>query len=154
MWRVREPKSHETRAQTPALAFKSGIFIPCPTTWFCRTLQMTSRKPRAVLHESSPEPELQVSSRQTGPDLNSFFECLLFVLPCTELKTRMKTEKKKIIRHLVPTSSSFESVLPNVYLWHRNRTTRMDRRELLGQPVRLTAGGERIKACQALKKPK
>lgn len=111
MWRVRDPKSHETRAQTPALAFKSGIFYPCPTAWFCRTLQMTTRKPRASLQQSSPEPE------QTGPYLNSSFQCLIhfliFFLPCNEWKTRKKTGGEKKSRHLVPTSSSFECVFPS-----------------------------------------
>lgn len=125
---MKDPKSHETRAQTPALApeyrrRRGGNFRHCSTTWFCGTLQTTTHKPKLYFCS-------WVQNRAVdGLELIWIFSSitcyfLLFFLTTT------KTKNQKSPDIWYRSRARFGLYFP-FYLWDRNRTTQMGRGELL-----------------------
>lgn len=117
------------------------FFNPCSTAWYCRTLQMTTRKTKSFT--SAVQSRTEAKAEQLSDwTLFEFFLSMPFIilfLLFNEWKTRKKKERK-LGKKKKKKSDIWYPSLPHVslyspsYLWHRNRTTQMDRGELLHSP--------------------
>ena len=134
MWRVKDPKSHETRAQTPALApgFCGGrgvISVILPphgfvehSRWRPTNQSFTFAVESKTKKKKKKKP--QPSSCWTGTDLNSPSITCYFLLFYFFTATKMNNQKDPDIW------AHFSLYFP-FYLWDRNRTTQMGLGELV-----------------------
>lgn len=133
-----------------------GNFNHCSTTWFHRTLQMTTHKPE--LHFCSPVQTQSHNRAVVGLDLiwilSPIVGCFFAIWkwpPSKEKGKQNKTKKKhKKPRHLVSESSLFESVFPPFIYGTETEPHKWARGSCSIAHARCHRRGK-INACQTLK---
>lgn len=126
MWRVKDPKSHETRAQTPVLASPScrgrGWFPPAHGFAEHSRLWPTNQNSTFTVKSRNITKKAKQKGLTKKPlEWVSIKNVMLFF---EEWRTKRS-------RHLVPKQEPILVFISPFYLWDRNRTTQMGRGELL-----------------------